>query len=95
MSRKRSVEAHAGVAEGTGTAHDADAWKTIRARVEAERSGPGRPEWPSWDTMMAARAQLRNEGEPGTQERVAEVLGCSAKTVYARAKKNGGWKTRG
>jgi hypothetical protein len=42
--------------------------------------------------MIAAREQLRREGRRGTQEEVAESLSCSQKTVYARAKKNGGWK---
>jgi hypothetical protein len=61
------------------------------ARHELRARKVGRPQWPTWDAMIAAREQIQAEGGKGTQAEVAERLNCGLRTVKDRAQANGGW----
>jgi hypothetical protein len=92
-SRDSGLEVHIMVPEGQ--AFDGRDYGTLNrflARVPRQANMPGRPEWPSWKQMMEARdALIAEDPRGGTQERVAEELGCSINTVKTRAKNHGGW----
>jgi hypothetical protein len=56
-----------------------------------ERNPTGRPVEITWQMVRDARALLRSEGEKGTQQQVAERIGCAVETVKRRTRENGGW----